>query len=377
MSTELVVYDDSMKSLIRKTLAKDASAEQFEMFLEVCQRTGLNPFAKQIYAVVRKGSDRYPPTMTIQVGIDGLRLIAQRTGEYEGQTAPEWCGMDGVWRDVWLESEPPAAARVGVRRRSFIDPVYGIAKYDSFVQQVDIYDGNQKTGKKRPNEMWARMADTMLAKCAESAALRKAFPQELSGLHTEVEGRAGDYVQMSGEVERPAIKKPKSKKALALAPPVNVDPDSGEIDQDVPDAKFSAVLSATLRKGASLSDEDFSAIYTEEGSVEGDLEEIPEVTPSKGRAKPAPKGPSYPEPFDYEEEQAKNAPAASSSGDGWPEFYNEVAEVLKGIKANLGDVGMALNVAGNVGGLKAWYGKNEGVKDPVGYVRDAVLKARG
>lgn len=361
MSTDMVVYDDSTKALIRKTLARDASPEQFEMFLEVCSRTGLNPFAKQIYAVIRKARGNYPPTMTIQVGIDGLRLIAQRTGEYEGQTAPEWCGMDGVWRDVWLESDPPAAARVGVRRRTFLDPVYGIAKYDSFVQMVDIYDGNnQRTDKKRPNEMWARMPDTMLAKCAESAALRKAFPQELSGLHAEVEGRAGDYVQMSGEVERPSIKKPKSKKALVAPDPSH----SSGLRQDILETRSAAVDVATGEIDPEP-DAELALLMAKEteGAVEGDFTEVD--------AEPAPKGPSYPEPFNYEEEQAKNAVA-----DDWGGFYNQMAEFLKALDCDFGTLGMALNCAGNVAGIKAWHAKNKALPDRFDFACKAVLAAR-
>lgn len=174
--------DDEKIELMRRTLARGASDDELALFVEQCQRTGLDPFARQIYSVRRKQWNSQTRSFTeaqvIQVSIDGFRLIADRTHKYAGQVGPWWCGPDGEWKEVWLSDEPPAAAKVGVMRHDFHQPLYAIALYKSYVQT---------NGQGDPVSRWKTDPAGMLAKCAEALGLRRAFPHELSGLYTTEE----------------------------------------------------------------------------------------------------------------------------------------------------------------------------------------------
>ena len=150
-----------------------------EAFLSHCHRTGLDPIARQIYCIERGGK------WTTQVSIDGARLVAERSKKYQGQTPTEWTADGVTWVQVWLSKDNPAAARVGVFREGFQAPLYAVSTWDQYAQ---------------PNSpMWKKMPALMLGKTAEMLALRKAFPQDLSGLYS-----AEEMDQASTPAEAPA-----------------------------------------------------------------------------------------------------------------------------------------------------------------------------
>jgi hypothetical protein len=133
-------------ALIKQTIMPQASDLELDLFINYCRSIRLDPLAKQVYAIRQKNG-----VWQFFASIDGLRITAQRTGEYLGQTAPFWCGMDAAWRDVWLGDGAPAAAKIGVWKKGNPEPTWSVATFRSY--------GAGKGGN------WSSMPDVMLAKC--------------------------------------------------------------------------------------------------------------------------------------------------------------------------------------------------------------------
>lgn len=188
MSAELATrtFTTDEVNLVKQTICKGATDTELALFLQQCKRTGLDPFSRQIHAVKRWDATQGREVMTMQTGIDGFRLIAERTGKYAGNDDPQYDRED---------AQHPNKATVTVWKlvEGQRVPFTRSARWSEFVQTKK---GGEVT------RFWAKMPYLMLGKVAEALALRAAFPQELSGLYTSDEmGQADD-----GEhIEQPRV----------------------------------------------------------------------------------------------------------------------------------------------------------------------------
>lgn len=204
----MVAISDATLELARQTVAPGLSEDEFAVFSHACRHTGLDPLMKQIYAIKRWDKANQREKMTIQVGIDGARLIADRTGRYAGSD-------DGIFS--------------------------GVPKADDFASTVTVYKlvggvrcpftGTARWSEYCPGEkqdmMWRKMPHTMLEKCAEMKALRKAFPADLSGLYIAEEMDQADHPREIVDVTPAPAPRPQSRPASApprQAPPAQKAP---------------------------------------------------------------------------------------------------------------------------------------------------------
>lgn len=180
-------FNSKQIEILKNSICKGVTDDEFEVFLMACAKTQLDPFMKQIYAVKRKSKradGTWGETMTIQTGIDGYRLLAERTGCYAPGPEPTY-GYDNEGR---LQS---ATACIKKQTRDGTWHTISASAY------IDEY--MQKTRDGQPMGMWANMPRTMLSKCAESQALRKAFPAEMSGIYTKEEMLQADVTPITSK----------------------------------------------------------------------------------------------------------------------------------------------------------------------------------
>ena len=149
--------------LIKKTIDphNKFSKNDIELFIHICSEKNLDPLMKQIYPV-NMGNK-----MSVQTGIDGFRILAERTGKYAPGKATEF---------LFDENKRLIGATVYVKKYTD-DGTWHEVSATAFLNEY----------KKDGNNFWSRMPSVMIEKVAESKALRRAFPENFSGLYSEEE----------------------------------------------------------------------------------------------------------------------------------------------------------------------------------------------
>lgn len=237
---ELSRYTTDERARLRALMdAGDASDADLDVLAMVAQRSGLDPFLKQIYLVGRRTKtggyrgepERWETKWTVQSGIDGLREVLFRTADARGVDCsigrPIWFDADGNPHRFWSGDNPPTACEVEVTLGGRTG--YGIATWDQFCQTT-------KQG--TPNSMWSQMGPHMLAKCAKALAIRDVCSLA-SGIYIEEEmGQANNRVFAEAKrTDEPA--KPLSRGSSGLQAALNA-PAAAPVEEEWSEAGFLA-----------------------------------------------------------------------------------------------------------------------------------------
>lgn len=172
-----VAFTPEQEQHIRTIICKGASPDEIEVFMMICKHTRLNPILKQIYFVSRWDGKLQKNVFTPQTSIDGLRLIAERTGRYCPGPRPQF-EFDANGNLI--------SATAFVKKQTQDGTWHTVESTAFYKEYVQAYT-NKKTGEMEVSKFWAEKPCLMLAKTAEAAALKKAFPADLSNLYIEEE----------------------------------------------------------------------------------------------------------------------------------------------------------------------------------------------
>lgn len=189
---EVRQFTASEIDLIKRTMAVGATDDELALFLYTARHVGLDPLRRQIHFVKRKRYDpetqKYIDVGTIQTGIDGYRLISDRTGKLRGikrgVIRDDKGQLIGAWAEVY-RSDWDFPARTEV----------------SFVE----YCQTDKNG--NPMAMWKTIPETMIQKVAEVAAHRMAFPDRFANLYSDDEMMQADKPEGATSQNRPPVEK--------------------------------------------------------------------------------------------------------------------------------------------------------------------------
>lgn len=218
-----LTFDTDTVDLIKNTVAVGATDSELKLFLYQAARAGLDPLARQIYFIKRNQSVKQPNgewktegKVSIQTSIDGFRLVAQRGGEYGGQDAPAWFKTNDEKKELYCKVN-----------------VYKFHGDQRYLASVGVAYWSEYCPKPGQDFMWQKMPRTMIAKVAEALALRKAFPQELSGLYTNEEMDQANQPEPQPQTAKSVEPEPKTETREALADKFDDEEEIRKADEEV------------------------------------------------------------------------------------------------------------------------------------------------
>lgn len=259
-------YSNEQMALIRRTVAADTTADEFNMFVEIAKRAGLDPFRRQLYCLVYNKDNPEKRKVAFITGIDGARAVAARNRDYRPDDEEPVIVYDDTAKDP--ETNPLGIVKAIVKAYKLAPdgqwfPVVGVAHWEEFAPLKEIWapgsDGKRKpTGRfeldKKSN--WYRMPKVMLPKCAEMQALRKGWPEDLSGIYSAEEMDRG----MTDVTASAAVEQHEREKRLALVKAKDTIPmlwAAGEPIEAVPAGQLVDRALAYLRSADSITQIDW------------------------------------------------------------------------------------------------------------------------
>lgn len=227
------------------------------MALAWCKARRLDVMKKPCHVVPMWNSALNREVETVWPSIAEVRITAFRTGCYAGadetvfgptvevlyedqerpkRNAEEQQGKKPALKSISQRLAHPEWAQITVYRQLGSGVVAKFVGPKTYFREW--YSGRK--GLKVPNERWCRAPWQMLEKCAEAAALRKAFPEELGDHFTaeEMEGKVIDHEDTEGpEVEPPPRPRRADFKGAAGPGPVTDVPDEASPESEGDDGE--------------------------------------------------------------------------------------------------------------------------------------------
>lgn len=295
-------FTEEQRRTILDTCCGGASESDARALMAIAEARGLNPMLGDCYFVERYDNQRNRKVWSVQASIDSFRSKAEETGLYCGQDEPEY-EYDG--------KGAVSVARVRVYRRDWPRPCVGVARWSEYVQLTR--DG-------KPTRFWANMPHSQLAKCAETLALRKAFPRVFARVYGDDEMAQADRpapdirdaTVTDNGVERPYGRPPAEATAARTQ----------HVDREEPTTVlYDAHVKALVRAGASAT---MQALRAEMNRIAGDakaqrltLDQVADLRTMAKQQK------LIVEANMEAAAKAQRQPTAEALGDDFPDSYNE------------------------------------------------------